>query len=77
MDAVADDILELARAFDDAELRGDAERLACREPGGNPAAARIALPGVGWLVPGVNGWSARACRSPGFSSSRWRPGQGA
>jgi len=24
---VADDILELARAFDDAELRGDAERL--------------------------------------------------
>jgi hypothetical protein len=27
MDAVADDILELARAFDDAELRGDAERL--------------------------------------------------
>jgi hypothetical protein len=27
MDAVADDILELQRAFDDAELRGDAERL--------------------------------------------------
>ena len=27
MDAVADDILELARAFDDAELRGDAGRL--------------------------------------------------
>jgi hypothetical protein len=27
MDAVADDILELARAFGDAELRGDAERL--------------------------------------------------
>ena len=27
MDAVADDILELQRAFDDAELHGDAERL--------------------------------------------------
>ena len=27
MDAVADDLLELQRAFDDAELRGDAERL--------------------------------------------------
>src|SRR5215472_4547865 len=27
MDAVADDILELARAFDDAELRGNAEQL--------------------------------------------------
>jgi hypothetical protein len=27
MDAVADDILELQRAFDDAELRGDAGRL--------------------------------------------------
>jgi len=37
MGAVADDILELQRAFDDAELHGDAARLSqvwVQQPGG-------------------------------------------
>jgi hypothetical protein len=33
MDAVAEDILELARAFDEAELHGDAGRLGALGPG--------------------------------------------
>jgi hypothetical protein len=51
MGIVEDDILELQRAFDDAELRGDADRLRDLLADDFPAQQRAGLPArqAGWI----------------------------